>query len=45
MLVKHSSCLVMIFKCRQESLSGPKAEELLHLTIACLSFSFEKGAH
>ena len=27
MLVRHSSCLIMIFRCRHESLSGPGAED------------------
>ena len=45
MLVTHSSCLVMNFRCHHESLSRPEAEESLHFAIACLSSSLEKGAH
>ena len=45
MLVKHSSCLIMIFRCLHESLSGPGAEESLHFAITCLSSSLEKGAY
>ena len=45
MLVTHSSCLVMNFRCHHKSLSGPGAEESLHFAIACLSSSLEKGAH
>ena len=45
MLVKYSSCLIMIFRCCHESLSGPGAEESLHFAITYLSSSLEKGAH
>ena len=45
MLDKHLSCLVMSFRCRQESLSGPGAEESLHFVIACLNSSLENRAH
>ena len=42
MLTKHLSCLTMLLRCLHKSFSGPGAEELLHLTIACLNSSFEK---
>ena len=45
MLIKHLSCLIMIFRCCYESLSGPGAKESLHFAITCLSSSLEKGAH
>ena len=45
MLDKHLSCLVMNFRCRHESLSGPEAEESLHFVIACLNSSLKNGAH
>ena len=44
-LVTHSSCLAMNFRCHHKSLSGPEAKKLLHFAIACLSSSLEKGAH
>ena len=44
-LVKHLSCLIMIFRCLHKSLSGPGAKESLHFVITCLSSSLEKGAH
>ena len=45
MLVKHLSCLIMIFRYLHESLSEPGAKESLHFAITCLSSSLEKGAH
>ena len=44
-LDKHSSCLVMNFRCRYESLSEPGAEESLYFAIACLNSSLENRAY
>ena len=40
---RHTSCLRMVLRCHYVSLSGPGAEELLHLINACLNSSFENG--
>jgi len=40
---RHISCLRMVLRCRHVSLSGPGAEELLHLINAHLNSSFENG--
>jgi len=45
MLDRQSSSLMMIFKWRHVNLSGPGADELLHLLIADLSSVLENGLH
>ena len=42
MLERQLSCLRMVLRCRHVSLSGPGANELLHLIIARLNSSIEK---
>ena len=45
MLERQSFCLRMVLRCCHVSLSGPGADELLHLIIACLNSSIENGFH
>ena len=45
MLDRHSSFLMMSFKWHHVSLSGPGADESLHLLIADLNSVLEKGLH
>ena len=43
MWTRHASCFRMVLRWCYVSLSGPRAEELLHLMRACWNSSFEKG--
>ena len=45
MLTRYSSCLMMYFKWCQVNLLEPGADESLHLLIAYLNSSLEKGYH
>ena len=45
MLVRQSSFLAMTFKWRHDNLSGPGAEESLHLLIADLNSALENELH
>ena len=45
MLERQSSCLRMVLRCHHISLSGPGADELLHLIIAYLNSSIKNGSH
>ena len=42
-LTRQSSCLMIDFKWCQVNLSGPGKDKSLHLLIACLNSSLEKG--
>ena len=44
-LERQLSCLRMVLRCCHVSLSGPGADELLHLIIACLNSSIENSSH
>jgi len=43
--VKQSLLLIICFRIFHEILSSSGADELLHLLMAFLNFSFEKGFH
>ena len=45
MLLRQSSWLAMDLRWHHINLSGPGADELLHLLITCLNSSLEKGYH
>ena len=45
MNIKQNSSLINLLRSLHEILSGPEANKPLHLLIALLNFSFEKGAH
>ena len=42
-LERHSSFLIISFQCRHDILSGPGAEESIHLWIADLNLYLENG--
>ena len=45
MLVRQPSCLRIVLRCHYVSLSGPGADELLHLIIAHINSSLENSSY